>query len=149
MVGSLFGVTDSKVMLPDRDVGAMIFMPENQINVDVVFVTTEATTEFCFNQVLVYEYENFSVSCNPAEVINMKNITTIDITVDQITTRNEMNDNSIYNFSTGDVAVNLGLRSASKTTSNNLTSTLVRQNLNSQREYRLDIGERVSQTYLI
>lgn len=150
MIGTMFGVTDSK-NAPNRDVGTMTFIPENQITVDVVFITAEATTEFCFDQVLNYEYTSFSMNCNPAEMIY---ITTTDNTADQIIARNQMMSNSINTFSIGDVAVNLGLRSAPKTTSNNLNYQLVCLNSDSQREYRLDIGETFSrlgnnQTYII
>ena len=119
-IGFLFilVMTLTSAMSPERgvvfdDVGNSYVMPEDQTNVDMVFNTTQGLTTYSYDQRL-----------EDKECIYAG-----------------LRYNQVNNFSTGDVAVNLGLRSASKTTSINLMKQPVDRKMNSQREYRLDIGE--------
>jgi len=85
------------------------------------------------------------MTCNPDLMINsilcgyfVENMTT------QITSGNQTNE--VDNFSIGDVAVNLGLRSASLTTTLNSKIKLAAYAINNYQpgvNTRLDIGERV------
>lgn len=136
--------TSNKMVLFDDDVGTCIVMPNTQISVDMVVVP----------QGLVQLYSGWQIID-----FNKYYLTTCFVSKDQKIFRNcnELNlkqSNSVEPLSTGDVAVNLGLKSTSKTTSNSLNYTLICTDPSNQRGYRLDIGERVSrlrnnQTYII
>ena len=146
-IAFMFVVAPSKAMPLDRDVGMMFFMPENQINVDVVTPTIQATTFNCdrWLEYKTIKSTDLTMTCNPDLMINsilcgyfVENMTT------QITSGNQTNE--VDNFSIGDVAVNLGLRSASLTTTLNSKIKLAAYAINNYQpgvNTRLDIGERV------
>lgn len=146
-------IAPSKAISLDKDVGTMFFMPESQINVDVVTSTIQITTFNCDRWLEYKNYENTDLimTCNPEMLVTTTVISYSAIKAIAVQA-NSGNQNEINNFSTGDIAVNLGLRSASITTTslfiNEIKSVIcVPSNQLRGVNTRLDIGERYVNTY--
>ena len=97
-IAFMFVVAPSKAMPLDRDVGMMFFMPENQINVDVVTPTIQATTFNCdrWLEYKIIKNTDLTMTCNPDLMINsilcgyfVQNVTI------QIISGNQINDRQI------------------------------------------------------
>lgn len=123
-IAFMFVIAPIKAMPLDKDVGTMIFMPENQINVDVVSTTIQATTLDCdrWLEYKNYESTDLTIMCDPELMINsilcgyfVQNVTI------QIIYGNQINDRQI----------------ASKVLANH------QRGVNT----RLDIGERIDYIY--
>jgi hypothetical protein len=97
-IAIMFVVAPSKAMSLDRDVGMMFFMPENQINVDVVTSTIQATTFNCdrWLEYKTIKSTDLMMTCNPALVIYSATIDGIvQILIASITSGNKTNDRQI------------------------------------------------------